>query len=47
MLDEYAQYMIRVEEQHAAEVDALLRPPGETAALQPLHRDHSMICGGR
>ena len=36
MLEEYAWQMVHAEEQHAGEVDKLLRRPGEIAAFQPL-----------
>ena len=36
MLEEYARQMVHAEEQHAGEVDKMLRRPGEIAAFQPL-----------
>jgi bacterioferritin len=35
MLEEYARQMVHAEEQHAGEVDKMLRQPGEIAAFQP------------
>src|SRR6476469_2173530 len=35
MLEEYARQMVHAEEQHAGEVDKMLRRPGEIAAFQP------------
>ena len=35
MLEEYARQMVYAEEQHAGEVDKMLRKPGELAAFQP------------
>ena len=36
MLEEYARQMVHAEEQHAGEVDKMLRRPGEIAAFQSL-----------
>jgi bacterioferritin len=36
MLEEYARQMVHAEEQHAGEVDKMLRRPGDFAAFQPL-----------
>jgi bacterioferritin len=34
MLEEYARQMVYAEEQHAGEVDKMLRKPGELATFQ-------------
>jgi len=36
MLEEYARQMVYAEEQHAGEVDKMLRKPGDLAAFRPM-----------